>query len=483
MAINEKVLMLFKRIQKKAFLNADASSIAIFRIGFGIIMLWEVFRYWNNGWIQKYYIDPKFYFKYYGFDWVQPWADDGMYLHFAVMGLLACLIIIGAFYRVSIILFTLAFAYVFLLDQTRYLNHFYLVLLISVLLCFIPAHRYISFDAWRNSKSRPSAIKLHKTGYANTVPFWTIWILRIQLEIMLVYAGIVKINPDWLQLEPLRMWLEQRHDFPLGLGYLFTQDWSIAIAAYGVILLHIVGAPLLLVKRTRLFVFCLYAAFHTLNHFVFSIGIFPWFTLFASLIFFDPDWPKALGSKFDEFRLKTNISPTPTQQLETPALQKQLTLGFIAIWITAQVLIPIRHLLYPGNVSWTEQGHRFSWQMKLRDKTGWANFYVTKPGENKKIWLVESSDFLTPKQTKKMTTRPDMLLQFAHYLAQVWQQEYQLDKAQVTASVFISLNGREYSLLLDPERDLSKVNRSLKHADWIMPLKLPLKSNRVANAQ
>ena len=64
-----------------------------------------------------------------------------------------------------------------------------------------------------------------------------------RFEILLIFAGLVKINPDWLQLEPLSMWLAKRDDFPV-LGYLFTQDWSVAIAAYGVILLHIVGAPL-----------------------------------------------------------------------------------------------------------------------------------------------------------------------------------------------------------------------------------------------
>ena len=89
------------------------------------------------------------------------------------------------------------------------------------------------------------------------------------------------------------MWLSTRSDMPL-IGYLYTQDWAVAIAAYGVILLHVIGAPLLLWKRTRLAVFIIYAAFHTLNHFTFNIGIFPWLTLFGTLVFFDPDWPRQL---------------------------------------------------------------------------------------------------------------------------------------------------------------------------------------------
>ncbi|MDH5324051.1 MAG: HTTM domain-containing protein [Gammaproteobacteria bacterium] len=460
----------FTQLQQKALTPVNGTSIAIFRMGFGLIMLWEVFRYWRNGWISKYYIEPEFYFKYYGFEWIQPWEGEGMYVHFLVMGLLALLITVGAFYRISIILFTLAFSYVFLLDQTRYLNHFYLVILFSCLLCVIPAHQTWSVDAWRRAKQSTPTL---------TMPSWSIWILRTQMEIMLLYAGIVKINPDWLQLQPLKMWLAERADFPLGLGYLFTQDWAIAVAAYGVIALHIIGAPLLLWQRTRLPVFCIYAAFHSLNHFVFSIGIFPWFTLFATLIFFDPHWPQQLRQKLQNAR-PVSIS-TAVETIAVPAttrLRDRLILYVLAIWTVSQILIPLRHVLYPGNVSWTEEGHRFSWQMKLRDKTGWAHFYVIQPGQQQQIWLVTPDAYLTPKQNRKMTTRPDMLLQFAHYLAHRWKHDYAIDEVQVTATVFVSLNGRPHSLLLDPNKDLSRVNRSLSNADWILPLNhsLPGKS-------
>jgi vitamin K-dependent gamma-carboxylase len=338
-------------LKQRLFTPVDASSIAVFRIGFGFIMAWDAWRYYAKGWVQEYYIEPEFYFKYFGFQWVQPWEGDGMLIHFAVMGVCAFLVMIGAFYRIAIITFTLAFIYVFLLDQTRYLNHFYLVILFSVLLCVIPAHRRFSVDAWLRPKLRSA-----------TLPAWTLWLLRVQMEIVLIFAGIVKINPDWLQLQPLKMWLAEHSDFPYGLGYLFTQDWSVAMAAYGVILLHIVGAPLLLYKRTRLAVFCLYAAFHLLNHFVFYIGIFPWFTLFASLLFFEPDWPKRLSSwlrrKFPSDGTAVGMDQTkdsPVSVYTTPAAQQHLTLAFVVLWSASQIFIPLRHVLYPGNVSWTKK--------------------------------------------------------------------------------------------------------------------------------
>ena len=81
--------------------------------------------------------------------------------------------------------------------------------------------------------------------------------------------------------------------------------------------------------------------------------------------------------------------------------------------------MPLRHLLYPGNVSWTEEGHRFAWHMMLREKSGRAIFTVTDPASGR-VWRVRLSDHLTPRQIRKMSTRPDMLLQFAHYLARIW---------------------------------------------------------------
>jgi hypothetical protein len=231
------------------------------------------------------YVAPDFHFTYYGFAWIAPWPGNGMYLHFAALGVLAALIMTGLFYRLAIILFVQAFAYVFLLDQTEYLNHFYFVLLLAILLALVPAHRVWALDALRRRRE----------PVAGTVPVWAVWSLRAQMEIVLIYAGIVKINPDWLRLEPLRMWLAGSADLPL-IGPLLLQDWAIAVGAYGVIALHVLGAPLLLYDRTRLWVFGLYCVFHISNHALFNIGIFPWLTIAGTTLFFAPDWPRRLAA-------------------------------------------------------------------------------------------------------------------------------------------------------------------------------------------
>lgn len=463
----------FENLRQQLFKPIDASSLAVFRIGFGLILFLDVIRYWNKGWISGQFIEPTFLFKFYGFSWVEPWSGDGMYFHFAFIGLTAFLIMIGAAYRIATILFTLSFTYVFLLDEAQYLNHFYLVILFAILLCVIPAHRAYSVDAWLRPKLRSA-----------TVPKWTLWLLRAQMEIMLLYAGLVKIIPDWLQLEPLRMWLAEASidkDLPSWMDYLHSQDWAVAIAAYGVIVLHVVGAPLLLWKRTRLAIFCIYILFHLQNHFVFDIGIFPWFTIFASLLFFDPDWPKQIAQRFRIWFRKSKNETAPrdstSQSLsfyDTPLFQQKLIMIFLVLWITSQILIPLRHFLYPGNVAWTEEGQRFAWQMKLRDKKGIMKIIVVDYDE-RKVWDVDPREFLTRTQLHIMSGTPHMILQFAHFLEDFWEQEYGSTHIEIYITAYASLNGRKPELLIDPKRDLTEIERSLRHADWIMPMTEPLK--------
>ncbi len=152
--------------------------------------------------------------------------------------------------------------------------------------------------------------------------------------------------------------------------------------------------------------------------------------------------------------------------------RQRLLLGFIVVWLAFQVLFPLRHLLYPGSPSWTEQGHRFAWQMKLRDKDAKATFFVRDPATGRE-WRVAPERYLLRHQAREMESRPDMILQFAHHLARVWAEQREIPGVEVRARVCASLNGRKPALLIDPQRDLARVEHSLRHADWILPLKEP----------
>lgn len=449
------------KVSETLFKDIDTLSLVYFRICFSGIMLWEVERYFLSGWIKKYWITPEFNFTYFGFSWIQPWPGNGMYYHFALLGGLCILMMIGLWYRVSAILFFFGVTYVFLLDQANYLNHFYLICLLSFLMIFIPAHHAFSLDSRRNPKL------LH-----NTVPAWTLWLLRAQLGIVYFYGGVAKLSEDWLLGEPMRARLLSYESHPY-VGSLFTQEWMVYFISYGGLLFDLFIVPLLLWHKTRWWAFAAMLFFHLTNAWMYHIGIFPWLGIATSLLFFPPHWPRQVLA----FLKKQTWHPIRSMR-KPPKIQgqKALIAWGIGIYMLFQILIPLRHFLYPGNVSWTEEGHLFAWHMKLRNKYGEITFHASDP-KTKQSWAIDPKDYLSERQARKMATRPEMILQFSHYIAQ--KEEARLKRpVEIRAHAFIGLNARRPQLLIDPSVDLTQQTSSLLPASWILPLEVPFQSSR-----
>ena len=151
-----------------------------------------------------------------------------------------------------------------------------------------------------------------------------------------------------------------------------------------------------------------------------------------------------------------------------------LLLGIIALWLAFQVLVPLRHLLYPGNVSWTEEGHRFAWHMKLRDKEADARFFATDPASGQS-GEVDPLQYLTDWQYDEMAARPDMIVQLAKEMERRAATDFGIADLAVNAQVSASLNGREAEPRIDAEVDLTEIELSpFRSADWIEPLTKPL---------
>ncbi len=431
----------------------DIASLVMVRIFFGLIMLWEVARYFKKGWIHKYWIAPDFHFHYFGFDWVAPWPGDGMYWHFLGLGFLALLITIGLFYRVAAALFFVGFSYIFLLEQARYLNHFYLVCLVSFLMAIIPADRAVSLDA-----------KLGFCEGADTVPAWSLWILRFQVGVVYFYGGIAKLNADWLAGEPLRSWLHKRMDFPL-IGPLFGQEPVVMLMNYGALFFDLLIVPLLMWRRTRGVAFAGVLFFNLTNAVIFHIGIFPWFAIALSTVFFAPDWPRRY------LILEENEAATPPG----PSLCSRVLLAFLAVYVCWQLLLPLRHWLYPGNVNWTEEGHLYAWHMKLRSKSGRARFIVTDNAGNE--YKISPTRYIKKWQARKMAARPDMIHQFAYYLGDRLRAEG-MRVSSIRVDARVSLNGRRRQRLIAPDVNLLNEPRSIWPKHWINPLEVPLHERR-----
>jgi hypothetical protein len=255
-----------------------------------------------------------------------------------------------------------------------------------------------------------------------------------------------------------------------------TQEWVVYLFAYGGLLFDLLVVPLLLWPRTRLFGFLWSVSFHLLNALLFNIGIFPWFMIGATMLFWGDDWPRRV---FNWPRKQT----IPPQQLGTAgccdhvarlllptAPIRSMRLPLFA-FVAFQVLFPFRHFLYPGTVHWTEEGHRFAWHMKLRDKDATAEIRVIDPLDQSER-TVDLERYLTRRQFRKMPTRPDMLLQFCHYVADEYEQQTGR-RPHVKARVMCSLNGREPMPLVDDQVDLAAEARSLRTAPWITRQTLP----------
>src|SRR5262249_28207917 len=150
---------------------------AVFRILFGGVMAIAMVRFLMKGWIKTVYLDPAFHFPWH--PWIGIWPGNGMYVHVAALAVLAFCMAVGFCFRISAALFCLGFTWLEFIDRTTYLNHYYLVSLLSALLAILPAHRKWSVDAW-----------LRPRCAGDTVPRWTLWLLRFQIGIVFVFSGL-----------------------------------------------------------------------------------------------------------------------------------------------------------------------------------------------------------------------------------------------------------------------------------------------------
>lgn len=435
--------------------QTNSAPLAVFRVFFGVMMLFGILRFWYHGWIEKLYVQPTFHFSYYGFEWIKP-IGNYTYLLFIISGLSAALVALGFKYRLAIITFFLSFTYIELMDKTTYLNHYYFISILSFVLIFLPANAHFSLDAY-----------LRKREYIN-VPKWTIDSVKLLLGIVYFYAGLAKLNSDWLfRAQPLKIWLPSKYDLPLIGNNLMQQEWFHYTMSWSGALYDLSIPFLLLYKRTRLLAFGLVVFFHVFTRVLFPIGMFPFIMIVATLIFFDA----SLHEKIIQYIKRVfSISSETVQQVKEytyPKLKKKVILSILGTLFILQILLPWRYLLYPGELFWTEEGFRFSWRVMLMEKAGYANFKIVD-GETGKFFYVNNADFLTSFQEKQMSFQPDFILEYAHYLGDHFKKDGHKN-IEVYVESFVALNGRLSQPYINPNIDLYKQKESFKHKDWILP--------------
>ncbi|TAE66035.1 MAG: HTTM domain-containing protein, partial [Bacteroidetes bacterium] len=124
------------------------------------------------------------------------------------------------------------------------------------------------------------------------MPRWTILIFQVQSGIVYFYAGIAKINYDWLiNALPLKIWLPAQDKMPL-IGWIFTYKITPYLFSWAGMLYDCLVPFLLAWRKTRLLAYLAVIAFHTLTGLMFQIGVFPLVMIGATLIFFSEKWHK-----------------------------------------------------------------------------------------------------------------------------------------------------------------------------------------------
>ena len=441
--------------------TSKAAPLAVFRILFGLILFISMIRFWSKGWIEKFYINPDYHFSYFGFEWVQP-LGAYTYLLYVVCLISSFCIALGFKYRVSIVLFFLSFTYIELMDKTMYLNHYYFVSVLSFLLIFLPANRFFSLDAYLHSSGKRADY------YSSNVPSWTIDSIKLLLVIIYVYAGLAKLNSDWLlNAMPLSIWLPSKFDVPF-IGDLLAKKWvhyafSWVGAAYDLFIPF-----LLLWKRTRVAAFIGVLIFHLLTRILFPIGMFPYIMILSATIFFSAQFHQKIITVLAHVikyppQLLLWVAEVSPEKVRIPKIK----LTILVMFFTFQLLFPWRYLAYPGELFWTEEGYRLSWRVMLMEKSGYAQFKIIIPKENKQFY-VDNAQFLTPLQEKQMSFQPDFILEFAHHLRDYYETQWNTE-VQVFVDTRVALNGRLSVPLIDPEVNLAKQKESFKHKNWILP--------------
>jgi len=426
----------------------DNSPLIVFRILFGILISLECFGAIATGWVRRTFIEPKFTFTFIGFEWLQPLPGSWMYLYFSIMGLLGLMVALGYKYRFSIFSFTLMWTGAYLMQKTAYNNHYYLLILVSFFMCFFPANRGYSLD-----------VRRHPAWQSDSMFSYIKWLVVLQLLIVYTYAGLAKLYGDWLDLRFIRLLMKSREDTFL-IGDWLQQPWVWHAVKYIGIGFDLLIIPAMLWKPSRKIAFTFAVFFHLFNSAVFQIGIFPYLSLAFMVFFFEPETIRRIFLR--------DKKPYVHWRIERPRNKAWILWGW-GLYLAVQLLLPVRHYFFRGDVLWTEEGHRMSWRMMLRNRSGHI-IYRVKDKDTGRFSAVHLNDFLTKKQQAWVAIYPDLIWQFAQHL----KQEYALQGKDVAIYVNskVGINGRPMRPFIDPTVDLANIPwEPFKHSNWILPSK------------
>ncbi|MEM8705110.1 MAG: HTTM domain-containing protein [Actinomycetota bacterium] len=421
------------RLRAAAASPVASDSVAFFRVAYGLVGVLVVVRMLAYGWVERLYLAPRNHLTFAGFGWVEPLPGAWMYVHVVGLGVAAAAIALGVRSRAATVVFVVSLAYLELIEATLYLNHYWFLLLAGVVVIVAPVHGRFSLDVHRGRRNPVSE-----------VPRMIVWAFRAQLGVVYVFAGLAKLNPDWLfNAQPLSLWFDDRTHLPV-IGGLLGWTATAYLASWAGAAFDLTVVAGLSHRRTRPFAYAAVVGFHTATGVLFQIGVFPVVMILGTLVFFAPDWPRRLGVR------------APRSSRPMPAVRGSM-LTLLGLFAVMQVLLPLRHYAEPGNVRWNEDGYYLAWRVMLSEKTGFGTFTVTDP-ETGRSWEVAPDVVLEDWQVAGAMIRPDLVHATA-LLIEAEERDRLGHDVEVRAEVLVAMNGRPARSMIDPTIDLTAVER------------------------
>lgn len=422
----------------------DNAALIVFRIFFGFLLFAETLGAIFTGWVKRNFIDPEFTFSHIGLEWLQPLPGNGMYFYFVLMSLLGLMVMMGYKYRLSLGAFTILWAGVYFIQKESYNNHYYLLLLVCIIMWLLPANRFASMDA-----------KFHPEIKSAMMPRWCANVMVLQISIVYFFAAFSKFYPAWLDGTYIHLLLtgdDHREIFVKGL---FDQHWFHLFLSWSGIAFDLLIIPLLMWQKSRTIALVAALFFHLFNAIVLQIGIFPFFALSFVLFFYPPEKIR-----------KVFLRGRTVSETYYPENPPKVLVCFFMLFFAVQLLLPIRHYFIKGDVLWTEEGHRLSWRMMLRQKSGYINFKVVDKKTNS-VTYYNFQEKLTPKQQGFIATKPDGIWQMCQRIKQEYAQKGQ--SVAIYVHAMVAVNNAPLRLFVNPETDMATAEWNyFGHSDWIM---------------
>ena len=428
------------------FKQVDNIGLILFRAVFGFLIATEAFGAILTGWVRRNLVEPPFTFNFIGFNFLQHLQGEFMYVYFLVMGVFGLFVMLGYKYRLGMFAYALMWTGVYLMQKSSYNNHYYLMMLLCWIMAFLPANRWFSLDARIDTRLKSPAM-----------PRWVLLVLILQVWIVYTYASVAKLYPDWLNASVPAMLMEGKRHYWL-IGELLQKNWVHWTIAYTGIFFDLLIVPLMLWKRTRVFGFIISIIFHLFNSIVFQIGIFPYMSIAFALFFFSPE---TLRKRFLP-KKKIYVG----QEVIVPPYKKPL-LAVLGIYFAFQLGLPLRHWFFKDDVLWTEEGHRLSWRMMLRSKSGSLTVWIADKATGKRE-VYNYRKIIGRKQQGSVATKPDIMWQLAQKIKRLEAQKGR--DVAVYVKALVSVNRGPYHVLTDSTVDLAAQKwHPFRHSEWLLP--------------